>query len=64
MKTMYMAVSYLGMRARRLGRALFGNDTGALTLEWIVIAVALVVAATAAGIFFKNQITAEEHKIP
>jgi hypothetical protein len=64
MNTMYLAVSYLGMRARRLGRAIFGNDAGAITLEWLVIAVALVLAAGVAGAYFTSRVKAEEHKIP
>lgn len=58
MDTMYQAVSYLGMRARKLGRTVFRNDAGALTLEWIVIAAALVAAATAAGFLFRHAIEA------
>ena len=47
-------IRYLGIRANRLGRVLFRSDAGALTLEWIVIAAALVVAAgIAAGLFGK-----------
>lgn len=64
MDTMYQAVSYLGLRARRLGRAIFGNDAGALTLEWIVIAAALVVAVGVAAVLFKNAIRAEAKKLP
>lgn len=59
METMYQVVNYLGMRARSLGRAIFGNEAGALTLEWIVIAVALVAAAGIAAVAFKNKIKAE-----
>jgi hypothetical protein len=64
MDTMYQAVNYLGMRARRLGRAAFRNDAGALTLEWIVIAAALVVAVGVAAVLFKNAIRAEAKKLP
>ena len=64
MDTMYQAVSYLGMRARKLGRAIFHNDAGALTLEWIVIAAALVVAVGVAAALFKNSIKAEAKKLP
>lgn len=56
METMYQAVNYLGMRARSLGRAIFGNEAGALTLEWIVIAVALVFAAGIAVTAFDKKI--------
>jgi hypothetical protein len=59
MDTMHQAVSYLGMRARSLGRAVFGNEAGAITLEWIVIAVALVAAATVAAVAFRKKINAD-----
>jgi hypothetical protein len=58
MDMMLQAVSYLGIRARNLGRAVFGNEAGALTLEWIVIAVALVAAAGIAVGFFDKKIRA------
>lgn len=64
MRTMYEAINYMAMRARRLGRSIFHNDAGALTLEWIVIAIGLVVAAAAAGVYIKTKLTAEEKKIP
>ena len=64
MDTMHMTVSYLGMRARRLGRAIFHNDAGALTLEWIVIAVALVGAVAVTLTLFKNAIKSEARKLP
>jgi hypothetical protein len=64
MDTMYQAVSYLGMRARKLGRTIFRNDAGALTLEWIVIAAALVAAVGVAAFLFKNAIKAEAKKLP
>ena len=64
MDMMYAAVSYLGMRARRIGQAVFRNDAGALTLEWIVIAVALVGAVAVALTIFKNAIKAEAKKLP
>jgi len=63
METMYQAVNYLGMRARSVGRAVFGNEAGAITLEWIVIAVALVAAATAAAWAFRTKINAELKKL-
>ena len=39
-------------------------ESGAITLEWIVIAGILVVAAVAAGVFFTGEITKYEAKIP
>ena len=64
MDTMYMVVSYLGMRARKLGRVVFRNDAGALTLEWIVIAVALVAAVAVGATLFKNAIRAAAKSLP
>ena len=64
MNTMLMTVTYLRAHARRLGRTVFRGDAGALSLEWLVIAVALVAAvATAAG-FFTNALKAEDGKLP
>ncbi len=52
-----------GPAAARRARA--GDpESGALSLEWIVIAGILVVAAVAAGAFFTSQISTWEHKIP
>jgi len=39
-------------------------ESGALSLEWIVIASLLVVAAVAAGVFFKNIIGTWENQVP
>jgi len=39
-------------------------NSGALSLEWIVIASILVIAAVAAGVFFTSKITAWEGKVP
>lgn len=65
MDTMWLTVRYLGARARDRGRALFrGNEAGALTLEWIVIAAALVVAVGAASIIFRNAIRAAAKSLP
>ena len=63
MDTMYLAVSYARVRARRLGRAIFRNDAGALTLEWIVIAAALVAAAIWAGAYITGKVKADAKKI-
>jgi len=60
------AVRYLLLRARaRAGAAASGHpESGAITLEWIVIAGILVAAAIAAGAFFTGAITRYEGKIP
>ena len=59
-------VSYLIGRARQRARCARAGDpeSGALSLEWIVIAGILVVAAVAAGAFFTTQISSWESKIP
>lgn len=51
MTAMWLAASYLLDRARCRARAALDGDpeSGALSLEWIVIAVALVAAAGVAG---------------
>ncbi len=65
MGTLWFAASYLACLVPRRIRALVkDNDTGALSLEWIVIAVLLVAAATAAGAFFTGAISHEAGKLP
>jgi hypothetical protein len=61
-----LLASYLLDRARcRARAALDGNpESGALTLEWIVIAAILVAAAGAAAVFFNRAITTETGKLP
>jgi hypothetical protein len=56
MEMMKLTVDYLAGRARRFGRAIFRNDAGALTLEWIVIAGLLVAAALLAYPLFRSAI--------
>ncbi len=66
MDPMVQFVSFLVEHARCRARAALGQDreAGALTLEWIVIAGILVVAAGAAALIFKNAITAASSKLP
>jgi hypothetical protein len=64
MDTMYLAASYLVLRARRLGQAVFRSEAGALSLEWIVIAVLVVGAATLGVTVLKSAISAEAKKLP
>jgi hypothetical protein len=58
--------SYLLGRARQRARsALDGHpESGALTLEWIVIAGILVAVAVGATVFFKSKITEWEAQVP
>jgi hypothetical protein len=66
MNPLWFAIGYLLGRARSRARsALNGNpESGAITLEWIVIAGILVAAAVAAGVFFVGKIKQYESKIP
>ena len=65
MGTLWFTASYLARMAQRRVRSLVrDNEVGALSLEWIVIAVLLVAAATAAGVFFTNAISHEAGKLP
>lgn len=64
MNTMYLAASYLVVRARSLGRTIFRSEAGALSLEWIVIAVLVVGAATLGAKLLTGMIHAEAKKLP
>lgn len=66
MNPLWLTVRYLFDRACcRARSALNGNpESGALTLEWIVIAGILVAAATAATAWFTGVIGNFEAKIP
>jgi hypothetical protein len=66
MNPLWFGICYLLGRARSRARsALDGNpESGAITLEWIVIAGILVAAAVAAGVFFVGKIHQYESKIP
>lgn len=66
MDPLWLAVRYLLDRAYcRARAALDGNpESGALTLEWLVIAGILVVAAGLTAAFLRNKIGEWEHKIP
>ena len=65
MHTIWMTASYLVGLARQRVRALANSsDAGALSLEWIVIAVVLFIAATAAGVVFTNAVSSESAKLP
>jgi len=66
MDPLLLAVRYLLDRAHcRARAALDGNpESGALTLEWLVIAGILVAAAGATALFLSGKIRQWEHKIP
>jgi hypothetical protein len=66
MNPLWLAIGYLLGRARSRARSALGGDpeSGALTLEWIVIAGILVAAAVAAGVFFVGKIKQYESNIP
>lgn len=65
MQTIWITASYLVTLTRQRIRALAGSsDAGALSLEWIVIAAVLFIAATAAGVVFSNAVSSESAKLP
>ncbi|HXZ65905.1 MAG TPA: hypothetical protein VEH05_14275 [Streptosporangiaceae bacterium] len=60
------AVRYLvGRLQARIG-ALSGNgpESGALTLEWIIIAAAIALAAVGAVAFFATEVTKYTNQLP
>jgi hypothetical protein len=66
MDPLWQAVRYLLDRAWcRARAALDGNpESGALTLEWLVIAGILVAAAGITAVFLRSKIREWESKIP
>ncbi|MDR2984208.1 MAG: hypothetical protein LBV34_05140 [Nocardiopsaceae bacterium] len=65
METLWSTATYLACLIQRRVRVLLkDSDEGALSLEWIVIAVLLVAAATAAGALFSTAISHEAGKLP
>lgn len=63
---LWLFVTLLYGQARQRIRAALDGDpqSGALSLEWIVIASILVAAAAGAAIFFKSKISEWENKVP
>jgi hypothetical protein len=57
---LWLTLSYLIDRVRHRT----DGESGALTLEWIVIAAILVAAAGTAAYFFNQAISAETAKLP
>ncbi len=65
MHIIWMTASYLvGLTRQRVRALANSSDAGALSLEWIVIAVVLFIAATAAGVVFSNAVSSESAKLP
>jgi hypothetical protein len=59
---LWSAVTYLyGLLRRRAGA---DGESGALSLEWIVIATLLVIAAVAVGAFITTQLSHWEGQVP
>ena len=66
MEPMWLAARYLlACACRRARKALDGHpESGALTLEWLVIAGILVAAATVTAVFLHAKIAEWESKVP
>jgi len=65
MQTIWMSATYLlGLAKQRIRAVARGSDAGSLSLEWIVIAAVLFIAATAAGVVFSNAVSSESAKLP
>jgi Flp pilus assembly pilin Flp len=64
--TSWTAVRYLMGRVQERIRAARAGDpeSGALTLEWIIIAAAIALAAVAAVAIFGNEITKYTKQLP
>jgi hypothetical protein len=63
MEEMQVAFKFVTARARRLVRAISYSESGALTLEWLVIAAILVAAVGIAGGIFEGVVKAAAHKL-
>jgi CRISPR/Cas system-associated protein Csx1 len=64
MDPMWMVVRYLFDLARYRARVVLDGDSGALTLEWLVIAAILVAAAGATAAIFKSKVVAYANSLP
>ncbi len=64
MRATLLAIRHLSDRARARVRVMVSNEAGALTLEWIIIAVALVAAGAIAAGLFNAAIRAEAKHLP
>jgi hypothetical protein len=63
MNSLHQTATYLAAKASRIGRRVFRNDRGALTLEWIVIAALLVAAVALAKPLFDAAVTAAGNQL-
>jgi hypothetical protein len=64
MNSIWTVMNGMVAQVRRRIRSVVGNQAGALTLEWIVIAVALVAAGAIAAALFNAAIRNEATKLP
>ncbi len=64
--TSWAAARFLIGRAQQRIRAVFAGDpeSGALTLEWIIIAAAIAIAAVGAVAFFAVEVTKYTNQLP
>ncbi len=63
METFQQTIRYVGAHAYQFGRRVFRSESGALTLEWVIIAALLLAAATGAGIIFSTAVSNESKTI-
>jgi hypothetical protein len=63
---LWLYITYMGGRVRQRTRAALDGqpESGALTLEWLVIAFVIVTVALAALAFFRSKVKSFESKIP
>jgi hypothetical protein len=64
MCSIWTVMNSVAGQVRRRIRSVARNEAGALTLEWIIIAVALVAAGSIAAVLFDAAIRDEATKLP
>ena len=64
MYSIWTVINGVAGRVRPRIRSVVSNEAGALTLEWIIIAVALVAAGGIAAVLFDAAIRGEATKLP
>lgn len=64
--TEWMTLRYLVGRVQARVRSVRegGSESGALTLEWVIIAAAIAIAAVGAVFIFGNEVTKYTSKLP